>query len=204
VAVLGAGTDLDASASVTADIGALHLLAKSSDSNSNLESFASAHAIGAFADTGTVELPGALAGTPLHAIVTVAIDGFHTLNAGFFDGPHLNVGNFINIDSAFGSYSFDTFVGAVLPLSLGIEIFADSSVVSPVNFADYSNTAHLFFDFTETSAFFSADSGHNYSSAAVTPIATPIPVPATLSLFASGLVGLALLGRRKKTKLAGA
>jgi hypothetical protein len=43
-----------------------------------------------------------------------------------------------------------------------------------------------------------ADSGHNYSSAAIGPSTTPIP--AALPLFASGLGALGLLGWRRKRK----
>jgi hypothetical protein len=197
--VIAGGTGLDASASVTAEIGTLHLFATSSDLGSNSSSFASARASAAFADTGTVALPGAVFGTAVHAIVTVAIDGSHSSNAGFGpDIPHLNVGNFINVDGPNGTYFFDTTVGAVIPLSLGLEIFADSSIFSTINTADYSNTAQLFFDFTEAGAFFSADSGHNYSSAAIGPSTTPIP--AALPLFATGLGALGLLGWRRKRK----
>jgi hypothetical protein len=203
VSVIIAGTSLDASASVTAEIGTLHLFATSSDLGSNSSSFASARASAAFADTGTVTLPGAAFGTAVHASVTVAIDGSHTLVAGFGpDIPHLNVGNFINVDGPNGTYFFNTTVGAVIPLSLGLEIFADSSILSKINTADYSNTAQLFFDFTESGAFFSADSGHNYSSAAIG--ASTTPVPAALPLFASGLGALGLLGWRRKRKNAAA
>jgi hypothetical protein len=83
---------------------------------------------------------------------------------------------------------------------LGLEIYADSSIFSTINTADYSNTAQLFFDFTEAGAFFSADSGHNYSSAAIGPSTTPIP--AALPLFATGLGALGLLGWRRKKKAA--
>jgi hypothetical protein len=201
VSVINAGTGLDASASVTADIGTLHLFATSSDSASNRNSFASARAGAAFADTGTVTLPGVAFGTPVQAMVTVAIEGSHTLNAGFGpDVPHLNVGNFINTDGPSGTYIFETTVGAVIPLSLGLEIFADSSTASTSNTADYSNTAQLFFDFAEAGAFFSADSGHNYSSIAINPSATPLP--AALPLFASGLGALGFLGWRRKRKAA--
>jgi len=79
----------------------------------------------------------------------------------------LNVGSFINTDFPSGAYFFDTTVGAQIALSLGLQIFADSSIFSTVNTADFSNTAQLFFDFTQAGAFFSADSGHNYSSAAI-------------------------------------
>jgi hypothetical protein len=199
VSVIIAGTGLDASASVNAEIGTLHLLAASSDFGSNVNSFAAARASAAFADTGTVTLPGAVFGTPVQAMVTVAIEGSHTLNAGFGpDVPHLNVGSFINTDFPSGTYIFTTTVGAVIPLSLGLQIFADSSVFSTSNTADYSNTAQLFFDFAQVGAFFSADSGHNYSSAAVEPSATP--VPAALPLFASGLSAFGLLGWRRKKK----
>lgn len=118
VSVIAGGTGLDASASVTAEIGTLHLFATSSDLGSNASSFASARASAAFADTGTVTLPGAALGTSVQAIVTVAIDGSHTLNAGFGpDFPHLNVGSFINADFPSGTYFFNTTVGAVIPLS---------------------------------------------------------------------------------------
>jgi hypothetical protein len=201
VSVIGGGTGLDASASVTAEIGTLHLFATSSDLGSNPSSFASAHAIAAFADTGTVTLPGVASGTTVHAIVTVAIDGSHTSNAGFGpDTPHLNVG-LINVDYPNGTYFFDTTVGALISLSLGLEIYADSSTSSTINTADYSNTAHLFFDFTEAGAFFSADSGHNYSSAAAP---SAVPLPAALPLFATGLGALGLLGWRRKRKAAAA
>jgi len=201
VSVINAGTGLDASASVTADIGTLHLFATSSDLGSNANSFAAARASAAFADTGTVTLPGVAFGTPVQAMVTVAIEGSHTLNAGFGpDVPHLNVGNFINTDFPTGTYFFNTTVGAVISLSLGLQIFADSSTSSTINTADYSNTAQLFFDFADAGAFFSADSGHNYSSVAIDPSATPIP--AALPLFASGLGALGLLGWRRKKKAA--
>jgi len=196
--VIAGGTGVDASASVTAEIGTLHLFATSSDLGSNVSSFAAARASAAFADTGTVTLPGAAFGTPLQAMVTVAIEGSHTSHAGFgSDVPHLNVGNF-GADSPTGTYFFNTTVGAVIALSLGLEIFADSSTSSTINTADYSNTAQLFFDFAEAGAFFSAVSGHNYSSAAIGPSATP--VPAALPLFASGLGALGLLGWRRKRK----
>jgi hypothetical protein len=197
--VINAGTNLDASATVTAEIGALHLFAQSSDGGSNPNSFALARATAAFADTGTVTLPGAAFGTPVHATVTVAIEGSNTLGTAGFgpDVPHLNVGNFINVDNPNGTYSFDTTVGALIALSLGVEIFADSSISSRNNIADYSNTARLFFDFAEPGAFFSADSGHVYSSDV---IATP--VPAALPLFATGLGALGLLGWRRKKKAA--
>jgi hypothetical protein len=201
VSVITAGTSLNASASVTADIGTLHLFATSSDFGSNPNSFASARASAAFVDTGTVTLPGAAFGTVVQAMVTVAIEGSHTSVAGFGpDVPHLNVGNFINTDGPSGTYFFSTTVGAVIPLSLGLQIFADSSIFSASNTADYSNTAQLFFDFAEAGAFFSAISGHNYSSVAVDPSATPIP--AALPLFASGLGALGLLGWRRKKKAA--
>lgn len=199
VSVIAGGTGLDASASVTAEIGTLHLFATSSDLGSNASSFAGARASAAFADTGTVTLPGAAFGTTVHAIVTVAIDGSHTSNAGFGpDSPHLNVGSYYNVDYPTGTYDFITTVGALIPLSLGLQIYADSSFYSKINTADYSNTAHLFFDFTEAGAFFSADSGHNYSSAAIGPSTTP--VPAALPLFATGLGALGLLGWRRKRK----
>lgn len=199
--VIAGGTGVDASASVTAEIGTLHLFASSSDLGSNANSFAVARASAAFADTGTVTLFGAAFGTPVQAMVTVAIEGSHTSNAGFGpDVPHLNVGNFINTDFPTGTYFFNTSVGAVISLSLGLQIFADSSTSSTINTADYSNTAQLFFDFAEAGAVFSAVSGHNYSSVAIDPSATP--VPAALPLFASGLGALGLLGWRRKKKAA--
>jgi len=199
VTVLNAGKSLDASATVTAEVGALHLFATSSDSNSNPNSFAHANATAAFADTGTVMLPGVAVGTPIQAMVTVTIEGSHTPNTAGFgpDVPHLNVGNF-GVDNPSGTYFINTTVGALLSLSLGLEIFADSSIFSPNNTADYSNTALLFIDFAEAGAFFSADSGHNYSSAAIGASATP--VPAALPLFASSLGALGLLGWRRKKK----
>ncbi|MGZ5835324.1 MAG: PEP-CTERM sorting domain-containing protein [Xanthobacteraceae bacterium] len=151
--------------------------------------------------TGTVALPGVAFGTPIQGKVTVAIEGSHTAVAGFGpDVPHLNVGNFINADGPSGTYTFNTTVGAVFSLSLGLQIFADSSILSTSNTADYSNTARLFIDFTEAGAFFNADSGHNYISAAIEPSATP--VPAALPLFATGLGALGFLGWRRKKKTA--
>jgi hypothetical protein len=52
VSVITGGTGLDASATVYPAMGALHLFASSSDFTSNPNSFASATASAAFADTG--------------------------------------------------------------------------------------------------------------------------------------------------------
>jgi hypothetical protein len=180
----------------------LHLFASSSDFTSNPNSFASATASAAFADTGTITLLGAAFGAPVHATVTVAIDGSHTLNAGFGpNSPHLNVGNFINVNFPAGTYSFDTTVGAVIPLSLGLEIYADSSSLSQVNAADYSNTARLFFDFAEPGASFSAASGHDYSSVAIASVPGPIAGGGLPGLiFVTG--GLLAWWRRKRNDAA--
>jgi hypothetical protein len=83
-----------------------------------------------------------------------------------------------------GTYSFNTTVGFVVALS------------GPANFADSS----IFNHFTEAGAFFRADSGHNYSSAAIGPSTTL--VPAALPFFATGLSALGLLGWRRKKKTA--
>jgi hypothetical protein len=126
--------------------------------------------------------------------------GIISIEPAFSDTPHLNVGSFINTDFPSGAYFFDTTVGAQIALSLGLQIFADSSIFSTVNTADFSNTAQLFFDFTQAGAFFSADSGHNYSSAAIESSTTPLP--AALPLFGTGLGALGLLGWRRKKKVA--
>jgi hypothetical protein len=70
--------------------------------------------------------------------------------------------------------------------------------VIPSQTADASNTGLLFFDVLTPNASLTFLSGHDYSSSAAVPSATPLP--AALPLFATGLGALGLLGWRRKRK----
>jgi hypothetical protein len=198
-AAIATGTGVDASATAFADLGILRLTANSSDFGGGSGSFTRARAAAAFADSGIVSLHGGVFGELVHAIVTVFIEGDHSLVAGFGpDVPHLNVGNIYNVDNPNGAYAFDTHIGDIVTLSLGMQIFADASPGNPLQFAAYGNTIHLFFDFLEPGAYYNSVSGHDYSSGALTP--SPVPLPAALPLFAAGLSAMGVVGWRRKRK----
>ena len=87
-----------------------------------------------------------------------------------------------------GVYQFTAHVGDELFFHLGMEITVTGSTMSPFSRADYGNSAHFFLDFQEPGVVFNANSGHDYSTAAV------VPAPAAVWLLGTGLAGLG--GRR--------
>jgi hypothetical protein len=150
--------------------------------------------------------------------VTVSINGTTTGTAGF-NGTFLDIHNItsltvptaifppiVNLDPPFGgsvagTYKFDTTIGAPLSLTLYMSIFAGAGgLTGPIfSSADYSHTAALFFDFDAPGFFFNSVSGHNYSSAAITP-PLETPIPGTLPLMASAIAGAWLIARRRRNK----
>jgi hypothetical protein len=195
-ATIAGGNGVDANATAIADMGLLRLTANASTLGGVSGSFARARAAAAFSDNGTIAMPGGIYGQLVHAFVTVFIEGSHSLIAGFGpDVPHLNVGNIYNVDYPNGVYAFDAQIGDFLTVSLGMQIYADASPANPLQFAAYGNTIHLFFDFVEPGAYYNSVSGHDYSSAAITPPA--VPLPAAFPLFAVGLGALGFAGWRK-------
>ena len=116
------------------------------------------------------------------------------------DVPHLNVNNIYNVDYPSEVYEFDTYIGAIVTVSLGMQIFADASPANPLQFAAYGNTIHLFFDFAEPGAYYNSVSGHDYGSAAIAP--PPVPLPAAFPLLAAGLGALGFSGWRKRRNAA--
>jgi uncharacterized repeat protein (TIGR01451 family) len=163
---IAADTDGDAAATAIAQLGLLRLTAQSTVGTPDPGTAALARATAAFADSGTITLPGGTAGDLVHAVVTVNIQGAHNNGvSGIFDA-HLNVGSIYNVDFPNGVYRFDAHIGDIIPISLGLSIFADASYLNPFSLADYGNSAHLFIDFQEPGVYFNSVSGHDYSSTA--------------------------------------
>lgn len=156
-------------------------------------------------------------GDPVHAIVTIFINGTTTGIAGFDSlGSYLNIYNITSLanptsifppifnissnGSVAGTYEFDTFIGASISLTLfmAIQAGAGGGSGTVLSTADFSHTAGLFFDFGTPGFFFNSISGHDYGSNATTPSA--VPIPAALPLMASTVAGLGLLARRPRHK----
>jgi len=221
LSTIAAGNPGQATATVSASPGILKLSTEASISNGPVNA-AVANASAAFTDIGTVDkLPGTSGnfGDPVHAVVTVSINGTSIGTAGFgSQGTFLDIHNIVsltdptakfppivNLDPPFGGsvaviYGFDTTIGAPISLTLYMSIFAAAGGASGPIFssADYSHTAALFFDFGTPGFFFNSVSGHDYSSAADTPLVTP--VPASLPLMASTIAGAWLIVRRRRNK----
>lgn len=219
--IASGGSSGQATATVSASVGVLKLSTEANIGNGPLNA-ANAQATAAFTDIGTVDkLPGTSGnfGDPVHAIVTVSINGTTTGTAGFGpEGTFLAIYNIkslsdptaisppiVNLDPPFGgsvagTYGFDTTIGAPLSLTVYMSIFAAAGGASGPIFssADYSHTAALFFDFGTSGFFFNSVSGHNYSSAATAPLETPIP--GTLPLMASTIAGAWLIARRRRNR----
>jgi hypothetical protein len=219
--IAGGGSSGQATATVSASVGVLKLSTEASISNGPLN-VAGANASAAFTDIGTVDkltgTPGNF-GDPVHAIVTVSINGTTIGTAGFgSQGTFLDIHNIVsltdptakfpaivNLDPPFGGsvagiYEFDTTIGAPISLTLYMSIFAAAGGASGPIFssADYSHTAALFFDFGTPGFFFNSVSGYDYSSAATAPSETPIP--ASLPLMASTVAGVLVFARRRRNK----
>jgi len=219
--IAGGGSSGQATATVSASVGVLKLSTEASISNGPVNA-ANAQATAAFTDIGTVDKLTGISGNfgdPVHAIVTVSINGTSIGTAGFgSQGTFLDIHNIVsltdptakfppivNLDPPFGgsvagTYGFDTTIGAPISLTLYMSIFAAAGGASGPIFssADYSHTAALFFDFGTPGFFFNSVSGHDYSSAADTPLVTP--VPASLPLMASTIAGAWLIVRRRRNK----
>lgn len=189
-----ADTGGDASAIASADFGLLRLTATSNVGTPDPATFALARAVAAFADVGTIALPGALPGDPVQAFVTLDIEGSHNNDVSGILDAHLNIGRFYNLTRpANGVYRFSTRVGDVVSVALGLSIFADASSTNPFSIAAYGNSARLHIDFDDASAYFDAASGHDYRTASV------VPLPASLSLFMLGAGALVTAVRRRRT-----
>jgi hypothetical protein len=218
--IAAGGSAGEATATVSASPGVLRL---STQANAGIDAplyIAQAQAAAGFTDIGTVnKLPGTPGniGDPVHATVTIFINGTTTGIAGFdAEGSYLNISNIISLanptgifppivnissnGSVAGTYEFDTTIGAPISLTLFMAISAGAGGGSGtvLSTADYSHTAGLFFDFGTPGFFFNSVSGHDYSSAATTPSETPLP--ATLPLMASTVAGAWLVARRRRNK----
>ena len=216
-----AGNPGEANATASASPGVLRLYTDATQSG-GAGNAALAQAAAGFTEIGTVDkLPGTSGnfGDPVHAIVTISIDGTTIGHAGTVD-TSLDIYNIKSIadptakfppivhsnppfgGSVAGTYEFDTTIGAPISLTLWMEINASAGGTPPngvvFSLADFSNTAELFFDFGTPGFFFNSVSGYNYSSAATAPSETPIP--AGLPLMASTIAGAWLVARRRRNK----
>lgn len=188
----------DAEAMAHAELGVLRVTAQGTYGGADPDAYASAWAGAAFGEGGWIELPGGTAGDLVNAIVTVDIQGttvggafltYSHLNfSSWVGGNHLDVGNNFGLEFPNGVYQFQAHVGDEVFFSLGMEVDASGSYISPFSRADYGNSAHLFLDFQEPGVVFNSNSGHDYSTVAA------VPAPAGVWMLGTGLAGLG--GRR--------
>ncbi len=218
--IAAGGTQGEAIATVSASPGVLKLSTQANAEINAPGNSAVAQAAAGFTDIGTVDkLTGTsgILGAPVHAIVTISINGTTTGTAGFDPlGSYLNISNITSLTnptfgsqivnrssngSVAGTYEFDTTIGAPLSITLFMAIFASAGGASgPVlSTADYSHTAELFFDFGTPGLFFNSVSGHDYSSAATT-LPSETPIPGSLPLMASAVASALLIARRRRNK----
>jgi hypothetical protein len=195
--VIAGGQGGEATATASAQPGTLRLTTRAQQGDADPTAYAQANATAAFADVGIIELAGGTLGDPVTAIVTISIEGT-TFGQAFLNDAHFNFsslreGNLENnfgVDFPQGVYQFSAHVGDEVLLSLGFSIDATGSTINgfPLSFAEYGNSAHLYFDFLESGVSFQSNSGHDYSSAAV------VPAPPAVWLLGTALTGLG--GRR--------
>jgi hypothetical protein len=86
---IAADTGGDASATVVADLGVLRVTAQSNVGTPDPATTALARATAAFADAGAVTKPGGTLGDPVHAFVTVQIEGAHNNDVSGISDAHL-------------------------------------------------------------------------------------------------------------------
>jgi len=182
----------DATATAIAQLGLLRLTAQSSVGTPDPHTVALARATAAFADTGKITLSGGTLGDLVHAFVTVDIQGTHNNGVSGIMDAHLNVGNIYSVNFPNGVYQFNAHIGDIIPISLGLSIFADASYLNPFSVANYGNSAHFYFDFQEPGVYFNSVSGHDYSLAAAVPEAD------TWAMLLAGLSLVGLMAKRRK------
>lgn len=197
IASYGAG---DASATASAQLGLLRLTAQATYGSTDPNAFANAEATAAFADVGTITLPGGTIGDLVHAFVTVDIQGTKSGGSIGIRDSHLNFqnstpGNIYNnfgVNFPNGVYQFDAHIGDDVYFSLGFTIEASASTMFPFSSADYGNSAHFYLDFQEPGVYFNSVSGHDYSSAAAVPEAD------TWAMLLAGLSLVGFMAKRRK------
>ena len=197
VSVIAGGQGGEARATAIAELGTLRLTTYAQQGDPDRTAYAQANATAAFADFGKIVLAGGTPGDPVTAIVTISIEGT-TFGQAFLNDAHFNfssvhegsIENNFGVNFPKGAYQFATHVGDDAYVSLGFSIDSTGSTVNgyPLSFADYGNSAHLYFDFLEPGVSFQSSSGHDYSSAAL------VPAPPAVWLLGTALTGLG--GRR--------
>ena len=200
--VLAEGYGGEGVATVSTSPGQLHVYARASEGSSLDNANANASAIAAMAEGGIIDSPGGTLGDPVHAIVTLDVEGTLSGQAFLYDSHfYFSSTHEGSIENRYVEdrpvypnipkvYTFNTHIGDDAFLAFGFEVTADASrnTDNIFSYADFGNTGHLYIDFQEEGVYFKTNSGHDYSSAAA------VPAPPAVWLLGTALAGLG--GRR--------
>ena len=201
--VLAEGYGGEGVATVSTSPGQLHVYARASEGSSLDNANANASAIAAMAEGGIIDSPGGTLGDPVHAIVTLDVEGTLSGQAFLYDSHfYFSSTHEGSIENNFSAdrlidpnvpkvLTFTAHIGDDAFLEFGLEVQAVGAYGfghSPFSLADFGNTGRLFIDFEEEGVSFKSNSGHDYSSAAA------VPAPPAVWLLGTAVAGLG--GRR--------